>query len=65
MFRKHEVEIPHLYLEITKGYSTRGKMFKRYVMSYIEKNYPSYKIIKIEGMKALCEIKESEGLEEW
>jgi hypothetical protein len=64
MSRKYEVEIPHLYLELTKGYSTRGTMFKRYVMSYIERNYPNYKFIKIEGMRALCEMKGSEGLEE-
>jgi hypothetical protein len=64
MSRKYEVEIPHLYLELTKGYSTRGTMFKRYVMSYIERNYPNYKFVKIEGMKVLCDMKGSEGFEE-
>jgi hypothetical protein len=64
MSRKKEVEIPHLYLELTKGYSTRVTMFKRYVMSYIERNYPNYKFIKIEGMKVLCERKGQEGHEE-
>jgi hypothetical protein len=64
MSRKYEVEIPHLYLELTKGYSTRGTMFKRYVMSYIERNYSNLTIIKIEGMRALCELKGSEGIEE-
>jgi hypothetical protein len=64
MSRKYEVEIPHLYLELTKGYSTRGTMFKQYVMSYIDRNYSNYNFIKIEGMKVLCEMKGSEGIEE-
>jgi hypothetical protein len=65
MSRKYEVEIPHLYLELTKGYSTRGTMFKRYVMCYVERNYPKLKFNKIEVMKALCEKKGSGEHEEW
>jgi hypothetical protein len=61
MYRKDEVEIPHIYLELTKGYSTRGTMFKKYVMSYIKRNYPELTLVKIEGMKAICERKERDS----
>jgi hypothetical protein len=64
MSRRSEIQIPYLFIELTRSYDNGRVMFKRYVISYIDRNYPKYKLIKIEGMKALCEMKGSEGLEE-
>jgi hypothetical protein len=53
----HKVEIPPFYLELTKGYTKRATMFKGYVQWYIARNYPKLKLIRIEGMIAVCERK--------
>jgi hypothetical protein len=53
-----KIDIPPAYLHITAGYKNRGKLFKRYVDGYIERSYPELRLIRIEGMKALCERKE-------
>jgi hypothetical protein len=53
--RTEEFPIPHDYLWMTEGYENRGSLFKGYVEAYIEKTYPEYQFIKIEGMKAICQ----------
>lgn len=52
---KCEVLIPEIYVWMTEGYDDRGKLFKRYVEGYLKKSYPHLKLIKIVGMKAICE----------
>jgi hypothetical protein len=52
---KHEFPIPHDYLWMTAGYENRGSLFKGYVEAYIEKTYPEFRLLKIEGMKAICQ----------
>lgn len=52
---QHEFPIPHCYLWMTEGYERRGELFKGYVKAYIETTYPEFLLIKIEGMKAICQ----------
>jgi hypothetical protein len=52
-----KIDIPPVYLHITAGYENRGILFKRYVAAYIAQNYPELRLIRIEGMKAICERK--------
>jgi hypothetical protein len=36
----------------------KGRTFKRYVSSYLTIAHPDMKLIKIDGMKAVCKKKE-------
>lgn len=49
------VYIPDCYLWMTEGYHSRSKLFKQYVEGYIRNYNPQLKLIKIDGMKAICE----------
>lgn len=55
------VHIPHDYLWMTAGYHDRGKLFKQYVEGYIQNYFPHLKLIKIDGMKAICERRDKNG----
>lgn len=54
---KDIVPIPYCYVWLTEGYTRRGELFKGYVEGYLATNFPEFKLIKIEGMKAICERK--------
>jgi len=51
--------IPHCYLWMTEECQNRGGLFKRYVEGYIRNTHPTWRMIRIEGMKAVCEKKET------
>lgn len=55
---RYEVPIPPIYLDLTNGYTMRATIFKGYVEGYIKRNYPRLNLIRIDGMKAICEVKE-------
>jgi hypothetical protein len=57
---KYEIPIPHFYLDLTKDYKNRKRMFKQYVLGYIKKNYPHLTFIRIEGMNAICERRDKQ-----
>lgn len=50
-----KVTIPHCYVWMTAGANNRGVLFKKYVEDYLKKTDPDLKLIKIEGMIAICE----------
>jgi hypothetical protein len=53
-----KIDIPPVYMHITKDIQDRerrGNLFKRYVIGYLAVSYPELRLIKIEGMKAICE----------
>jgi hypothetical protein len=50
-----KIDIPPAYLHITEGTRDRGKLFKKYVSGYIARSYPELRLVRIEGMKAICE----------
>lgn len=50
-----EADIPPVFLHLTKDHKDRGRVFKQYVLSYLEVAYPEYRLVKISGMKAICE----------
>ncbi len=49
--------IPHCYIWMTEGRQNRGEVFKRYVEGYIRNTHHDWHLIRIEGMKAVCEKK--------
>lgn len=57
-----KVTIPDIYVWMTEGASNRGALFKSYVECYIAKSRPDLRLVKIEGMTAICEGRE--GFEE-
>ncbi|SEA53163.1 hypothetical protein SAMN05421743_105195 [Thalassobacillus cyri] len=55
MTDRMKVTIPHCYVWMTAGYPNRGAMFKSYLAGYVEHTHPGWYLVKIEGMKAICE----------
>ncbi|MED4172347.1 hypothetical protein P4631_07780 [Halalkalibacterium halodurans] len=61
MSRTYRVAIPDIYLWMVEDIQDRhkkGRTFKRYVSSYLAIAHPDMKLIKIDGMKAVCKKKE-------
>ncbi|SFM44376.1 hypothetical protein SAMN04488054_15121 [Salibacterium qingdaonense] len=56
---QYRIPIPGSYVGLTKDCEDRGRLFKQYVQGYINKTYPEMKLLKIEGMTAICEKKNS------
>lgn len=52
-----EADIPPVFLHLTKDHKDRGRVFKEYVVAYFETALPEYRVVKISGMKAICERK--------
>jgi len=50
-----KIDIPPVYLTLTGDSKDRGKLFKKYVVGYLAVSFPELQLIKIEGMKAICE----------
>jgi len=51
----YRIPIPVVYVDLTKGSKDRGRLFKKYVHNYLKRTYPEMRLIKIEGMTAICE----------
>lgn len=52
---RYKIQIPVVYVNLTKGSKDRVRLFKKYVLGYLKKTYPEMELIKIEGMYAVCE----------
>ena len=52
---RYQIPIPVVYVSLTKGSKDRGRLFKKYVLGYLKRTYPEMRLIKIEGMTAICE----------
>lgn len=51
--------IPQEYVWLTEGHKNRAKRFREYVEAYVD-TY-GLKLVKIEGMKAICEPKNKDN----
>ncbi|SDI18211.1 hypothetical protein SAMN05192534_12419 [Alteribacillus persepolensis] len=52
---RYRIPIPSIYVGLTKGSTNRGRLFRKYVQGYLKRTYPDMKLIKTEGMCAVCE----------
>ncbi len=51
----YKFSIPNCYVWMTEGCQNRGEKFKRYVEGYIRNTHHGWRLVRIEGMKAVCE----------
>lgn len=54
---QYEVAIPHCYVWMTAGSNNRKALFIKYVEGYISSSFPDLRLVRIQGMKAICERK--------
>lgn len=52
---RYKMQIPVVYVSLTKGSKDRARLFKKYVLGYLKRTYPEMKLVKIDGMYAVCE----------
>ncbi|WP_157911711.1 hypothetical protein [Alteribacter populi] len=55
MRREIKIILPHHYVWMTDGANDRPRLFRKYIERYLAKSNPELKLIKIEGMTAICE----------
>lgn len=53
----HRIPIPVEYLDIARRSQNKSKVFRGYVEGYLAKSYPEFRLVRIEKMTAICELK--------